>query len=158
MKLKLLRRGAEMDSLIFIFIGCAIIMFVAIWVYNQKESTAFHETQKKIVEQNVKIKSLEDLLNSNISTVAQANTRIKSLEEKLVCFTGLVERSAEQVDNLQEHCARLREGQITIREMMAKKRPITKVQGPIEIQIVTPQQKIKADAAKVKKQIKDLGL
>lgn len=156
--MKLIARGREMDTLIFIFIGCALLMFTAIWVYNNKESTAFHETQKKIVEQNVRIKALEDLLNSNISTVAKSNDKVKSLEEKLVCFTGLVERSAEEVDNLQEHCAKLREGQVTIREMMAKKRPVVRMQGPIEVQIVTPQQKIRADALKVKKQIKDHGL
>lgn len=150
--------GKEMTSLLFIFVGCAMLMFTAIWVYNNKESTAFHETQKKIVDQNVKIRYLEDLLASNISTVAQANTRIKSLEDKIACYTQLVDKSSEQVDNLQEHCAKLREGQITIREMMSKKRPITKVQGPIEIQIVTQQQKIRADALKVKKQIKDHGL
>lgn len=156
--MRLLRKGAEMDSLIFIFIGCSIIMFAAIWVYNNKESTAFHETQKKIVEQNVRIKALEDLVNSNITTVAVANTRVKSLEEKVTCFTNLVDKTQDEIDNLQEHCAKLREGQITIREIMSKKRPVMKMQGPIEVQIVTPQQKIKADAIKVKKQIKELGL
>lgn len=153
-----LAKGKEMETVLFIFIGCAILMFAAIFIYNRNESTAFHESQKQILDLRLKIKELETLLTSNISTVAQGNMRLKLLDEKVICYTGHVDRAMEDVDNLQEHCAKLRESQISIKEMIASRRPITKIQGPIEVQIVTPQAKLKADAQKVKNQIKDMGL
>lgn len=150
--------GKEMTTLLFIFVGCAVIMFAAIYVYNQKESTAFHKTQEQIAELKIKVRDLEALLTSNISTVGSSNLKVKELEMKVTCFTDRVDKAEAEVDHLQEHCAKLRESHITLKELLSRKRPVTKIQGPIEIQVVTPQQKLKADAAKVKKQIKELGL
>lgn len=161
MKIKLLRKGAEMDTLIFIFIGCALIMFSAIWVYNNKESTAFHETQKKIVEQSVRLKELENLLTSNISTVSSANLRVKSLEEKIICFTQKIDSTELEVDHLQEHCAKLRESQIDIKNILSNKRPVIKVTAPIPVEVVSkPEVAGKPDPTlikKIKKQLKEVS-
>lgn len=153
-----LAKGKEMEVLLSIFVGCAVIMFAAIYVYNQKESTAFHKTQEQITELKVKVRELETLLTSNISTVGVANMKVKELDMKVTCFTDRVDKAEAEVDHLQEHCAKLRESHITLKELLSRKRPVTKIQGPIEVQVVTPQQKLKSDAAKVKKQIKELGL
>lgn len=150
--------GKEMTTLLFIFVGCAVIMFAAIYVYNQKESTAFHKTQEQIAELKIKVRDLEALLTSNIGTVGNANLKVKELDMKVTCFSNQVDKAEAEVEHLQEHCAKLRESHITLKELLSRKRPVTKIQGPIEIQVVTPQQKLKADAAKVKKQIKELGL
>lgn len=156
--MKLLKKGDEMMSVILIFVACCATMFAAIWVYNQKETTAFHKTQEQVKTLETKVKELESLISSNINTVASNNLKIQELGMKVTCFSDKVDKAEENVDNLQEHCAKLRESHITLKELLSRKRPVTKIQGPIEVQVVTPQQKLKSDAAKVKKQIKELGL
>lgn len=148
-------KGNEMMSLLFIFIACVVTMFAAIYIYNKTESTAFHETQKKIQEQAVKLKELEGLLSSNIGTVAVANTRVRSLEEKMICFTEKVDKAESEVDHLQEHCAKLRESQISIKDMLSNKRPVIKVTTPIPVEVVgkTDPTLIK----KIKKQLKEVS-
>jgi FtsZ-binding cell division protein ZapB len=148
-------KGKEMEILVFVFVACIVTMFAAIYVYNQKESTAFHNTHKMILDLSVKVRELEALLTSNITTIAQSNLKVKELEHKIICFTGVVESNQKEIENLQEHCAKLREGQIQIRDKIAGKRPILKVTTPVPVQVVSPSspELIK----KVKKQMKGLS-
>ncbi len=153
-------KGKEMTSVILVFVACAILMFAAIYIYNNQESTAFHETQKKILEQAAEIKALDSLLTSNIGTVATLNTRVKSMEEKLVCYSGKIEKAERDVDHLQEHCAKLRESQIDIRNMLSSKRPVLKVTTPIPVDMVQRPEAPKPNPAlinKIKKQLKGVS-
>lgn len=127
-----MKKGGEMVVVIMVFTTCVLAMFAAIWVYNKSEDTAFHETKDKITvlesqltDLRLKLKSSEDLLSSNINTVASTNLKIKDMEEKVLVCTSLFQsntkKTSESVEMLQEHCAKLREGQVTLQERLSAK-------------------------------------
>lgn len=80
------------------------------------------------------IMDLTKLVNSNIQTVGNANVAIEKIRKDLVCYTEKIDRTDKEIDNLQEHCARLRESIIDVREVVASKRPIHR-HDPIQINL-----------------------
>jgi peptidoglycan hydrolase CwlO-like protein len=97
---------------------------------------------------------LRNTLNSNIQTIGNANVAIEKLRKDLACYTEKVDKSDKEIENLQEHCIKLRESIIDVREVVAGKRPIHRHQ-PISVTI-SPQVLKPGDMInKVKKQLKD---
>lgn len=92
-------------------------------------------------------------LNSNIQTVGIANLAITEVKKDLACYTEKIDRTDQELDNLQEHCVKLRESIIDVREVVAGKRPIHRHQ-PIQVTlspgILNPEM-----VKKTKKQIKE---
>jgi len=144
-----LKKGNEMEMIFSVFIVCVFMMFGAMWIYSKKENTAYHQTLSLVNALQTKIKAQEDLLNSNISTVAGWTKRIKDYEDQVVNFKGVVSKGQEEIDKLQDHCAKLRESQIQTKDMVSGKRPVVKVVLPIEFI-----QKAKSGA----KKMKEMGL
>jgi septal ring factor EnvC (AmiA/AmiB activator) len=131
----MLKKGAEMESLIFIFIACIVAMFAAVYVYSKKEDTAYHETKVELLKVQATLKSAQDSLNQQRTLVVNQNLKIKEFEEKLVCASDELKKFKVEIDNLQEHCARIREQQIQLKDQLANKRPVLKVTTPIPVQI-----------------------
>jgi chromosome segregation ATPase len=151
----MLKKGDEMTSLVFIFVACIAAMFAAIYVYNKKEDTAYSEVLSKLSQVKVELKSAQDSLNDQRTLVANQNLKLKEFEEKLTCASDELKKFKVEVDNLQEHCARVREQQIELKNQLANKRPVLKVTTPIPVQIqsiATP----KADTKMVKRIQKQL--
>ena len=135
-----------MIMVIGIFVACILAMFAAIWVYNKSEDTAFHDTKLRITELEMvldtnedKVKKLEELLNSNINTVASSNLKVMELEKQVEALKNIVRRieqkTGDEVSGLQEHCAKLREGQIGLQEKLSRKEQTTTIKGPIEVEV-----------------------
>lgn len=97
---------------------------------------------------------LRNTLNSNIQTVGNANLSIDKVRKDLACYTEKVDKSDREIENLQEHCYKLRESVIDVREIVAGKRPIHRHQ-PISVTIAPEVLKPGEIIKKVKKQLKD---
>lgn len=149
-----------MTSLIFIFVACIVVMFATVWVYNKKEDTAFHETLNKLTQTQVELKKVQEELSSHRTVVMNQNVKIKEFEDKVQCAHDELKKFKVEIDNLQEHCAKIREQQIQLKDQLANKRPVLKVTTPIPVQVVGSQTTQKADPKlinKIKKQIKDVS-
>jgi septation ring formation regulator EzrA len=134
-------------------------MAAGFWYYGQSEDTAFHKTLAEIKSIKADYKRVDDLVASNISTVANCNLKVKELEQT-------VAKMRDELDVFRDQVADTREKQIRLREALAAKRPQVKMpSGPIQVEFVTsptppksPHQK--ADPAvvkKVKKQLQELS-
>lgn len=130
-----------MTSLIVIFVMCVIVMFLGIWAYSNKEDTAYDKLLAQMAinkaDANTKIKELENLLTSNIGTVASANLRIKDLEEQFAVVCKEAKEATEECDKLQQHCAKLQQSQIELQNILSKKRTVIKPSGPIVVEFYT---------------------
>lgn len=100
------------------------------------------------------IMDLTKLVNSNIQTVGNANVAIEKIRKDLVCYTEKIDRTDKEIDNLQEHCYKLRESLIDVREIVAGKRPIHRHQ-PISVTIAPEVLKPGDTIKKIKKQMKE---
>lgn len=100
------------------------------------------------------IMDLTKLVNSNIQTVGNANLSIDKVRKDLACYTEKVDKSDREIENLQEHCYKLRESIIDVREIVAGKRPIHRHQ-PISVTIAPEVLKPGDTIKKIKKQIRD---
>lgn len=120
-----------------------------------------HETHK-LTEQFNQYKvsttsAFEDLrktINSNIQTVGNANLSIDKLRKDLACYTEKVDRNDSEIENLQEHCIKLRESIIDVREIVASKRPIHR-HDPISVTIAPEVLRPGDTIKKIKKQMKE---
>ena len=135
-----LKRGNEMEMIIFVFVACIMTMFAAIWVYNKKDDSAYALVNRELLVVKHQLKEISFEISQNLKQ-----------KETITCFAEKLDKLGEDVDNVQEHCAKLRESQMLLREQLSNKRPITRFQGPIQVEFI---QSAKSNA----KKIKELGL
>ena len=152
----MLKKGAEMESLIFIFIACIVAMFAAIYVYNKKEDTAYAETVSKLTQVSAELKKAQDSLNEQRTLVVNQNLKLKEFEDKITCASDELKKFKVEIDQLQEHCARLREQQIELKDKLASKRPVINISTPIPVSI-TPTQADPKLMKKLKTQLKEVS-
>lgn len=157
----MLKRGDEMSVLLMIFVGCIVVMFVSIWVYNKKEDTAFHDTMKELSEVKYQLKQAQESIDSNRTTVMNQNTKINELENKVLCASDELKKFKVEIDSLQEHCAKIREQQIQLKDQLASKRPVLKITTPIPVSVVPAQRQPPGPnpetIKKLKKQLKEVS-
>ena len=135
-----LKRGNEMEMIIFVFVACIMTMFAAIWVYNKKDDSAYALVNRELQVVKHQLKEISFEISQNLKQ-----------KETITCFAEKLDKLGEDVDNVQEHCAKLRESQMLLREQLSNKRPLTRFQGPIQVEFI---QSAKSNA----KKIKELGL
>lgn len=146
-------KGKEMQMIILIYVACALTMFGAIYIYSKKEDTAFSETLNKYQSLQVELKSATDSINAQRTTIMLQADKIKKFEETIDKFCEEIKKQKIEIDNLQEHCAKIREQQIELKDKVSSKRPVLKLNQPIEVRFATnsfDQELVK----KVKKQMK----
>lgn len=108
---------------------------------------------------------LEKLINANIVSVGLANAKSDEIKKDLACFTAKIDKreleindklasSRTDYDNLQEHCVKLRESIIDVKEIVAGKRPLHRHE-PITIMLAPDLLKRGDTIKKVKKQMKE---
>lgn len=149
------RGGFVTDILIgFVLFCVAVIAAVCIIkLYDEHFYGKRAEVFKIAKAAETKVLELEKLLNSNIMTVGKCNMAVEEVKKDLFCLTGKIDKTDEQLDNLQDHCAKLRESQIDLREILSKKRPIHR-HDPIVISVQSG--KVKDIIPKIKKQLEEL--
>ena len=99
-----------------------------------------------------RIRSLEGQLKEASAMEKSTTDLVKSLSEKN-------SDNEKEIAYLQDHCAKIRDSQISLRESLSSKRPIVKFSQPVPVNIVLNKGN-SADAKlvkKVKSQIKELS-
>lgn len=123
------------------------------------------EIRRELKAANEEIKFLRGLIHANIDSVGKANGRVDEIKKDLACFTAKIDKreleindklasSRTDYDNLQEHCVKLRESIIDVKEIVAGKRPLHRHE-PITIMLAPDLLKRGDTIKKVKKQIKE---
>lgn len=124
----------NMQVVAVIFILGVLMIIGSVFIYSKAEDTAYDKLLAKYNENNAKIKELEGLLNSNISTAGSANVNAKDAKEQVE--KKLAEFRSE-LDVFRDQCADTREKQIELRDALSKKRPQINIPtGPIVVEIV----------------------
>lgn len=116
-----------------IFILGVLMIIGSVWIYSKSEDTAYDKLLSKYNETSAKLKELEGLVNSNISTAGSANINAK--DAKTQVETKLAEFRTE-LDVFRDQCADTREKQIQLRDALSRKRPQINIPtGPIVFEI-----------------------
>jgi hypothetical protein len=149
------RGGFVTDILIgFVLFCVAVIAAVCIIkLYDEHFYGKKSEVYSRVAKMEATVREFDRLLNSNIATVGKCNQNVEEVKKDMFCLTGKVDKTDEQLDNLQEHCAKLRDSQIDLRELLSKKRPIHR-HDPIVISVHSG--KVKELIPKLKKQLEEL--
>ncbi len=125
-------------------VGVISCYLVITYTTGKKSAQLTDDLGRHIIESNRRLSSMEKLVNSNIQTVANANAKIEKLQADLVCYTGVADKRDleykeineevnNELDNLLEHCAKLKEQLIDQRELISKLRPVHKHTYTIDV-------------------------
>jgi hypothetical protein len=100
--------------------------------------------------------------NQVANTTTMVQVRVKALEKRLEDLDGLSKKVFDRVAELetdvtevQDHCAKIRDAQISLRDKLSRKRPIIELRQPVPVEIThKPPTKTLKKAAK---QIQELS-
>ena len=136
-----------MEILAAVFVTCIFIMVGSIYLYNRSENTAFHE----LLGQYKVAKGENDILKTRVKSLEEAfefrDKKMKEVMDRLSCAEGKITEFKVDVDAVQDHCAKIREQQINLKEQLSNKRPVLRLEGPVPVQVVD----------KIKRQLKGLS-
>lgn len=141
-------KGVGMSGFVVMFFCCIALVFLAMWLYDKSENTAFHKMQSSFstfkAENDERFKKLEDNLAGAEGKNELLDLRLTTMTAQLVELETKFEISNKRSINaktecarLQEHCAKLRESQIQLQDMISKRRPVVTFKGPIPIEVYT---------------------
>jgi FtsZ-binding cell division protein ZapB len=124
--------GGNMDLLIIFALCCAAAGY-AIWKYDKAERTDYKAAVEEFKSLRADVKKYKEESDSWQRTAEAARTRTEQLYAQ-------VESYKKDVDDVQTHCASLREGQIELRDRSFPRKIQVqwKPQGAIPIEIYTP--------------------
>lgn len=130
--------GGFMSVSAIVFLVGLGLCVVALLIYMKAEDTPFHKTLEKINAVSGDVKELKTMIENQDKAIKEQSTKIQQAEWELAQMKVINTETSKECDATQDHCAKLREGQIELRDMISKRRPVTKIQGPIQIEILTP--------------------
>lgn len=118
-----------------LYFGLTSVAFALAYMYYDQENSKYeklkiqvYETAQRNLEMYKKNKEVTD-------TASELHLKVVSLE-------GKVFEMQTEVNSVQEHCQKLKCGQIELHEKISKKRPkISIPKGPIQIEILGPTKK-----------------
>ena len=147
-----INKGGTLEILIAVFVTCICIMVGAIYLYNRSENTAFHD----LLGQYKSAKGEIDLLKTEIKALKDVvefrDKKMKEVMDKVACVEGKLVEFKVDVDDVQDHCAKVREQQMQLRDQLSNKRPVIKMASPLSIQIVDQK-----TVNQIKKQLKEVS-
>lgn len=134
---KIKSKGSLMNQVVLFFVVGASCLFIAVYIYGRSEDTAYH----RVLEQyNKLVGEYEDLKNSN-ETLNKNNLE---LTNKISSLTSLIEAQSvkmnevvQDCESAQTHCANIRESLIKLQDQVSKRRPVMKIEGPIQLEVIS---------------------
>lgn len=130
-------KGDSMSQILLFFVAGAACLFTAVIIYGKSEDTAFH----KILGQYNKLVSDYDTVKRSNDELTKSNEELSS---KIITFVGQVEAQSLKMEEVvkdceaaQTHCAKLRESMIQLQDQVSKRRPVMKINGPIQLEIIS---------------------
>lgn len=126
-----------MSQVLLFFVAGAVCLFAAVYIYGRSEDTAYH----KVMEQYNNLVGKYNTVNASNEELAKSNTE---LSNKVIQLTGVIEQQNAKMDEVmkdceaaQTHCANMRESLIKLQDQVSKRRPVMKVEGPIQLEIIS---------------------
>lgn len=128
-----------MTSYVVLYLGLTAVAFALAYMYYDQESARYAKLREQVQETSQR--NLEVYKrNKEIEETAS------ELHKKIVVLENKVFEMEVEVNSAQEHCQKLKCGQIDLQEKLSKKRPrISIPKGPIQIEILGPTKKPKDD-------------
>ena len=130
-------KGDSISQILLFFVAGAACLFTAVIIYGKSEDTAFH----KILEQYNKLVADYETVKLSNETLTKSN---QELSNKIITFAGQIEAQSIKMEEVvkdceaaQTHCASLRESLISLQDQVSKRRPVLKVNGPIQLEIIS---------------------
>lgn len=129
------------------FLGCVAIVFAfAYWMKDRDDEFARQMRQE---QSNMKLAwdAFQKNLHLKYVTQDEMNSAILKLSDSwresydLMCKdrAQTYKLLKKDIADVQDHCARLREGQFELQNQVSKKRPLIRIpKGPIQLEIYTP--------------------
>lgn len=146
-----------MSMYIMAFILGVVVTYLLL---TYKEGKTTYTLTRKIEMLETRTKSLETSHGQESSKLILLKARNEEIYKNLQCHKEELTRSKGEfdmeLDKLQDHCARLREQQIELKDKLASKRPVINISTPIPVSI-TPTQADPKLMNKLKKQIKEVS-
>lgn len=149
-------RGKEMDfGFIFFLLGvvCFLGMF---YFYNKKEDGKYSKTLESVKAAEAKVRVLENLINSNIQTVALCNQRVTDVEKLIESVKETCKTLDFDIDALNARSEKLKESQIELQDKLSRKRPVITLSQPLSVE-VTKGSGVKELIKESGKKAKELG-
>ncbi len=123
------------------YAGIVAIALSIIYLLDSKSQVKQTELTEKIAE--VASRNLE--MYKEIREFKSCHARLMAENE---AYVADVIEAKQEVNKLQEHCARLRQGQINLQDKVSKRRPVLKMEGPIQVEIYSPKKNLGAKKSK----------
>lgn len=130
-----------MFSFAVLWLGLTAIVFVfGYWAYDRetRQDRKIQECQgllKVAEEDSIKIKNRHKTLDDYIRTVVMPG--FADLCEKFDQANKKVKGQLDRIDELQQHCARLRDDQFLLQNQLSNKRPIVQLPtGVIQVEVI----------------------
>lgn len=125
----------EMIS-ITLFVLAVCMLIGAIFIYSQKEDSAYSDTLHQINKVNAEVNSLKTLVNSNIESVGKLNVKLESV----LSLTKDLNIDCDNLDNslgeLKSQCIKLREEQFTLREKLSAKKSVIQLPQGFTVELI----------------------
>lgn len=121
---------------LIIFVLGAAMLFSSVFVYSKANDTDGTKTLRMISELKAKQTEMESLLLSNIETVGNNNVKVDGVLKLVETVKAYCLEMEHEIDSVQLHCDKIREGQIKLQDQLSNKRPVIKIQNPIPVQVV----------------------
>ena len=119
------------------FLLGVVMIIASILIYSKAEDNSFSTLLNKQNEQSGKLRELENLLNSNISTIAANNLRVQDCEKSNTAMKTELERMRIELDVFRDQVGDTREKQIHLRDALSRRTSNIKLPtGPIQIEIM----------------------
>ncbi len=130
-----------------LFLGCVAIVFVFAYWMKERDDKFAQEIRGKMSQFNLSWQTWEK--NAHLKYVSHdelSSAHLKMSDSWREMFDSVCRGSEKmrkdtkkEIEAVQDHCAKLREGQFDLQNQVSKKRPLIKLPtGPIQVEIYTP--------------------
>lgn len=118
-------KGSGMSGELIFFLAIIVAIF-GVYKYNKSEMNDYAELISKMNHQAGEINTLK----AELKKVEDFKIAMEAFDRKVIDLGNDVEQS-------QDHNAKLREAVIELRDKLSRRRPVTQVQGPIQVEFYT---------------------
>ena len=132
-----MQNKGDISMVNILFLIGIVSLIGAVFVYSKSEDTAYH----KILERYNHLVGEYNGTKSANEALIKAN---ETLTKEVIGLKDQITTQAKQLDEVvkdcqaaQDHCARLRSSMIQLQDKVSRRRPVMKLEGPIQLEIIS---------------------
>ena len=124
------------ENLSILYLSTVVMAFIGIWFYTRAGALAQKDNERMLADLVRRVKALESLSSGNVTTISAALPKVQALEADF-------KAAWDELNRLQEHCARNREAMIALEAQRGVRRSITVFKGPLQVEVLPKRTKAK---------------